>query len=349
MRILVTGGLGFIGSHVAEYYLERGHEVLIVDNLMRSKLYGIPSRAQLYNLEYLRSKFGDRVEVYNIDIRDFEKLKEVSKGIEAIFHMAAQVAITTSIQDPRLDFEINVLGTLNVLEVARLNDAAVIFASTNKVYGDNVNKIPIIEKETRYEYADPKYREGIPEDFPIDMTGHTPYGISKLAADLYVQEYHYTYGLKTGVFRMSCIYGERQFGCEDQGWLAWFIIATLTRKTITIYGTGKQVRDVLYVKDLIQAYDKFLQRKEVKHGVYNIGGGPQNVVSIIEALNMIESITGLKPKIRYTSWRPYDQYVYISNIKKLEKELEWRPQTNIIQGLRIICTWIKKNLSMLSC
>jgi len=341
--ILVTGGLGFIGSWIVEYYVRSDNKIIVVDNLIRAKLYNLPNKAINYRLEQIKK--SENVIVRSVDIRNHEKLNEIlrKEKVDIIFHTAAQVAVTTSLINPRLDFEINVLGTFNILELARKHDAIVVYASTNKVYGENVNKIPLIEKKNRYEYADPKYKEGIPEDFPIDLTGHTPYGCSKLSADLYVQDYYHTYGLKTGVFRMSCIYGEGQFGVEDQGWVAWFIIATLTNKIITIYGNGKQVRDILHVQDLIKAYDLFIKSKDVKHGVYNIGGGPQNTISLLELIGLLEEITGRRVKVKFSNWRPKDQKVYVSCINKIKKELKWRPEINIRKGITRLIDWVNGN------
>ena len=256
MRILVTGGAGFIGSHVAEYFSEKGYEVIALDNLKRGEILGKNISLE-HNIEFLNGL--SNVSFVKGDIRDFSLLKNLCKDVDVIIHAAAQVAVTTSLKNPREDFEINAIGTFNVLEAARLSGTAVVYCSTNKVYGDNVNKIPVVEKNKRYEFADDKYKHGVPENFPIDLCEHTPYGCSKLAGDIYVQEYGHVYGLETGVFRMSCIYGERQFGVEDQGWVAWFAIAALLNKPITIYGDGKQVRDVLYVKDLIEAFDAFIE------------------------------------------------------------------------------------------
>jgi len=349
MKVLITGGAGFIGSHAAEYFLEKYSDVkaILYDAFLRSRIYGIPIKAQQYNIEYLKRKFGNRISFIQGDIRNYKILSRIARNVDVIIHTAAQVAVTTSLSNPRLDFEINVLGTLNVLEVARQNDTIVVYCSTNKVYGDNVNKIPIIERETRYEYADPKYKNGIPENFPIDQIGHTPYGCSKLAADLYVQDYYYTYGLKTAVFRMSCIYGERQFGTEDQGWVAWFVIATLVNKTITIYGNGKQVRDILYVRDLIKAWDQFINARHIRHGVYNIGGGPQNTLSLLELLQLLQKRIGKRPKVRYAPWRPKDQKVYISGITKAMRELRWRPTISPLEGIQKLINWVKENIHLL--
>ena len=337
---MVTGGAGFIGSNVAEYYAKRGEEVVVLDNLSRTEILGKVVGDPLYNWRYLK-RYGN-VKLVKGDIRSFEQVSEAARDVDAIIHVAAQVAVTISIANPRIDFEINALGTFNVLEAARLEDASLIFTSTNKVYGENVNKIPVIEKETRYEYADPKFREGIPETFPIDLAGHSPYGCSKLAADIYVQDYAHTYGLRAGVFRMSCIYGERQFGVEDQGWVSWLTIATLTGKPITIYGDGKQVRDVLYVSDLVNAFDKFLNSK-LKHEVFNIGGGPKNTLSLLELLKILERMTSLKPKISFAEWRPADQKVYVSNISKAERLLNWKPRINPNEGLERLVKWISQN------
>jgi CDP-paratose 2-epimerase len=342
MRILVTGGAGFIGSHVAEYYAKKGDEVIVVDNLARVKILRKVIGDPYYNWNYLKQY--KNVRLANIDIRSFDELKGVAEDIDTIIHTAAQVAVTTSIIDPRTDFEINALGTFNVLEVARLKDASLIFTSTNKVYGENVNKIPIIEKETRYEYADPNFKEGIPETFSIDLAGHSPYGCSKLAADIYVQDYAHTYGLKTGVFRQSCIYGERQFGVEDQGFLAHFVISAVLGREITIYGTGKQVRDVLHVKDLISVIDLALERSNSLSGdVYNIGGGPNNALSLLEVIDYIERIGKVNVSLKFGEWRRADQKVYISDIRKAKEKLGWEPKISWREGIMRLYSWVFDN------
>ena len=339
MKILVTGGAGFVGSHVAEYFSEKGCEVIVLDNLKRGEILGKNISLE-HNIEFLKGL--NNVSFVKGDIRDFSLLKNLRKDVDVIIHAAAQVAVTTSLKNPREDFEINVIGTFNVLEAARLSDAAVVYCSTNKVYGDNVNGIPVAEKDKRYEFADNKYRNGIPENFPIDSCEHTPYGCSKLAGDIYVQDYGHIYGLKTGVFRMSCIYGERQFGVEDQGWVAWFAIATLLNKPITIYGDGKQVRDVLYVKDLIRAYDLFIN-SNLKQAVFNIGGGPENTLSLLELLDLLEGLTGKRAKISYENWRPSDQKVYISDISKVKEKLRWNPRVNPREGVNKLVEWVREN------
>lgn len=341
MKLLVTGGAGFIGSHVAEYYAKREKEVIVFDNLLREKMLGKSVNGLLYSWNHLKSNYGN-VKLVKGDVRNFEKLKVLSSEADVIIHAAAQVAVTSSLSDPRTDFEVNALGTFNVLEAARLRDAAVVYTSTNKVYGGNVNKIPVKEGEKRYHLADEGYRDGIPEDFPVDLCGHSPYGCSKLTADLYVQDYSYTHGLKTGVFRLSCIYGERQFGVEDQGWVAWFVIATLTNKPITIYGDGKQVRDVLYVKDLVKAFDAFVN-SNLKHEVFNMGGGRGNTLSLLELLDLLEELTGKRPRISFADWRLADQKVYISDIKRAEERLGWSPKVSPREGVERLVRWVREN------
>jgi CDP-paratose 2-epimerase len=341
VKVLVTGGAGFVGSHVAEYYANRGSEVIVFDNLSRVEILGKSVGDPLYNWNYLKTNYR-KVKLVKGDVRSFEEVKAASKDADAIVHTAAQVAVTTSLTDPRTDFEINSLGTFNVLEALRLNDATLVFCSTNKVYGENVNKISVNEEKKRYCFADEKYRNGIPETFPVDLCGHSPYGCSKFAGDIYVQDYAHTYGLKTGVFRMSCIYGERQFGVEDQGWLSWFVIATLTDRPITIYGDGKQVRDILYVGDLVEAFDRFLN-SDLKHEVFNMGGGPENTLSLLELLGMLRELTGRNPRLTFADWRPADQKVYVSDISKAKKLLKWEPKVNPRSGVQKLVEWASMN------
>src|SRR2546428_2387772 len=339
MKIFVTGGAGFVGSHVAEHFAEQD-EVVVCDNLARATMLNKSSGDELFNWNYLKA-FG-KVCMVKADIRDIDVLGRAARDSDVIIHTAAQVAVTSSVLDPKTDFEVNMIGTFNVLETARLNDSAVVFCSTNKVYGNNVNSIPVDEQETRYVLADHEFDLGVPESFPIDQTGHSPYGSSKLSADIYVQDYAHTYGLKTGVFRMSCIYGERQFGVEDQGWLAWFIIASLIRKPITIFGNGKQVRDVLYVKDLVDAFDRFL-RSKLKHGVFNMGGGPRNTLSLLELLEELRKLTGTYPQISFSAWRSADQKVYISDIRKAQEQLGWKPTISPLEGVKRVLRWARQN------
>ncbi len=237
----------------------------------------------------------------------------------------------------------NAVGTFNILEWVRKSkkNPPIVYCSTNKVYGENVNKIGIIEKETRYEF-EAAYRKGVAENTGIDLCKHTPYGCSKLTGDLYMQDYAYVYGMKIGIFRMSCIYGPRQFGIEDQGWVAWFAIATLLNKPLTIYGDGKQVRDVLYVSDLLKAFDIFIN-KDIPYGVYNIGGGPSYTISLLELLDLLEKMTGKRSKIRFKNWRESDQRIYVSDIRKIREELFWSPSVPLEEGLTNLVKWIRDN------
>jgi len=340
MRILVTGGAGMVGSHTAEYYAQRGEKVVVLDNLMRSRLFGYDKRSVEYNWRYLRRYRN--IKMVKGDIRNKKDVLEaVDKGVDVVIHTAGQPGVPLSMRIPQEDFSINAFGTLNVLECLRKKSpkATFIYCSTNKVYGENVDKIPLAERKTRYVY---KRAKGISEDMTIDHTGHTPYGISKYVGDLYAQEYAYLYGMKTAVFRMSCIYATRQFGFEDQGWVAWFVIAALLNKPITIYGDGKQVRDLLYVTDLIKAYDKFIN-SNLKHGVFNIGGGIKNTLSLLEFLDILKKKTAKMPKITFSDWRASDQKVYISDISKIKKELGWQPELSVEQGIKKLITWVKAN------
>jgi CDP-paratose 2-epimerase len=345
MRLLVSGGAGFIGSHVAEYYAREGNEVVVLDNLSRAQLLTKEIKGVFYNWNYLKEKYP-QITLIKGDVRKPEDVERASEGVDSIVHVAAQVAVTTSIVDPRTDFETNAVGTFNILEAARKVDASVVFTSTNKVYGENVNKIPVIEKGTRYEFSDSGFKDGISESFSIDLNGHSPYGCSKLAADIYAQDYAHTYGLKTGVFRMSCIYGERQFGVEDQGWVAWFVIAALTAKPITIFGDGKQVRDVLHVSDLVQVFDKFLSGK-LRHVVCNIGGGPNNCLSLIELIDIIKSKVPITSSLSYADWRTADQRVYISDIKKAKNNLGWVPKITPKEGIERLLNWFSFNKNLI--
>lgn len=338
-RILVTGGAGMVGSHSAEYYARKGDKVTILDNLMRSQLFNYDKKSVEYNWNYL-DKYRN-IEKIKGDVRNKEDVyKAIGDGVDIVIHTAAQPGVPSSVRNPREDFDINAFGTLNVLECIREKSprATFIYSSTNKVFGENVDQIPLKELDKRYVYEGIK---GISENMPIDHTGHTPYGASKYVGDIYTQEYAHIYGMKTAVFRMSCIYGPRQFGFEDQGWVAWFIIAVLTNQPITIFGNGKQVRDLLYVEDLVKAYDKFAS-SSIKHGVYNIGGGSQNTISLLEFLDILEKELGRKPQVSFSDWRPSDQKVYITDISKVQKEFNWEPAVNPRQGVKRLIKWVKE-------
>ena len=340
MKVLVTGGAGMIGSHAAEYYAQKGYKVVALDNLMRSQIFGSDKQSVEYNWRYLtRYKNITRIKG---DVRNERDVKKaLGTGVDLVIHTAGQPGVPSSVRMPKVDFSINAFGTLNTLECTRqiCKKATFVYCSTNKIYGENVDKVPLAEKKTRYVY---KGTKGISEALCPDMTGHTPYGVSKYVGDLYAQEYAYIYGMKTGVFRMSCIYGIRQFGFEDQGWVAHFIISNLLGRPITIYGDGKQVRDLLYTTDLVRAYDNFAKGK-IQHGVFNTGGGTGNTISLLEFIDIIESLTGKKMKIKFADWRPSDQKVYVSDISKIKRDLKWSPTINPKKGIELLLEWVKEN------
>lgn len=333
MKVLIIGGAGFIGVNLAESFVKKGHTVTIYDNLSR--------KGSKKNLAWLEKMYPS-VKIVKGDLLHQGKLANLTKRQDVIFHLAAQVAVTTSVQNPRKDFEINALGTFNVLEAVRLHSprAVLFYSSTNKVYG-KLEKVDVIEKKSRYVFKD---TQGISEEYPLDF--HSPYGCSKGAADQYVRDYARIYGLRTVVFRQSCIYGPHQFGVEDQGWLAWLIIACLSKKPITIYGNGKQVRDILYIDDLIHAYELALKNINRTSGkIYNIGGGPQNTISVWHELRpILESLLKRPIKVSFSDWRPGDQPIFVSDISKAKKDFQWEPKTNIYEGITKLHQWFQNNL-----
>lgn len=333
--VLITGGAGFIGSNLAHRLLNEGHSVTIFDNLSRSGCD--------LNVSWLREKHGaDGFELVTANLSDFEALQRAADGVNRVYHLAGQVAVTTSVQNPRQDFEDNALGTFNALEAARLvgDDPIFIYASTNKVYG-GMEDAAIVEEATRYRYVD--LTDGVPESQPLDF--HSPYGCSKGAGDQYVRDYARIYGLRSVVVRQSCIYGYRQFGVEDQGWVAWFTIAALKGRPITIYGDGKQVRDVLFIDDLLEAYQAIVHKIETASGqIYNVGGGPENTMSIwVEFGPLLEELLGRSIPVNYADWRPGDQPVYVSDIRKVERELGWRPRVSVREGVQFLFEWVRSN------
>ncbi len=334
-NFLVTGGAGFIGSNYVARLVRRGENVIIFDNLSRGG-------AKL-NLQWLRKEFGnDGFKLIVGDVRDADAIKDAACKMDVIVHLAAQVAVTTSVTEPREDFEINALGTFNVLEGARASGTspAFLYTSTNKVYG-GMEDLRVAEEESHYRYLD--FPLGIPESQLLDF--HSPYGCSKGCGDQYVRDYQRIYGIPSVVFRQSCIYGPRQFGIEDQGWLAWFAIAVLTGKPITIYGDGKQVRDVLFIDDLLDAYDLALNNIDRVAGrAYNIGGGPDKTISIWkEFAPMLEKLAGHSIPTGQGDWRPGDQRIYVSDIRKAKQELGWEPVVTPEEGITRLFEWVKKN------
>ncbi|MCA9729509.1 MAG: NAD-dependent epimerase/dehydratase family protein [Candidatus Eisenbacteria bacterium] len=345
-RILITGGAGFIGSHAALHFARKGWSVRILDNLSRGRLLHKDDPNARHNWDRLGA--DPRIERIEGDVRSAESLAAAVDGVDAVLHAAAQTAVTTSTVDPATDFETNAAGTFRVLDAIRRTGrkASLLYCSTNKVYGENVNHVPLIEDENRYRFGG-DFTHGIPESFGIDLCEHTPYGCSKLTGDLYVQDFGHLYGLRVGVFRMSCIYGTHQFGLEDQGWVAWFAIAALRGAPLTIFGDGKQVRDVLWVDDLVGAYDAFLEHGP-QIGVYNMGGGAEHTLSLRELLAQLEERLGRPVPVGHGDWRPSDQKVYVSDIRKAQKELAWRPQVTPREGVDRLLTWVRENEGLFS-
>jgi CDP-paratose 2-epimerase len=335
MKVLITGGAGFIGCNLAARLMKSEHDVTVFDNLSR--------KGAVKNLEWLRTQ--GELNFVQGDVRDAAALVAAAQGHGAIYHLAAQVAVTTSVTNPREDFEINALGTFNMLEAARVSgmNPVIVYASTNKVYG-GMEDIRLTEDATRWRYTD--LPMGLPETYPLDF--HSPYGCSKGAGDQYVRDYARIYDLPTVVFRQSCIYGLRQFGVEDQGWLAHFVIAAVKRRPINIYGDGKQVRDMLWVDDLLNAYELALKDPaKVAGKIFNIGGGPLFTFSIWQEVRpLLEELAGRKVEIKQGAWRPGDQRVYVSDIRHAEAELNWKPQVPPHEGLQRLWNWVNANSNL---
>ncbi len=337
-KTLISGGAGFIGCNISDFCLSHGEEVFIVDNLSRS--------GTERNLDWLKGKYGDKVHFLKLDICDYEDLVRVMEGTNIVYHMAAQVAVTSSVSNPRQDFLSNALGTFNILESAREvgDNTIVLYASTNKVYGA-LNNVEIIEKERRYEFGDLTY--GIDETQNLDF--HSPYGCSKGAADQYMRDYYRIYKLRTVVFRQSCIYGAHQFGNEDQGWLAHFLIFALHGRPLRIYGSGKQVRDILYIDDLLNCYQLAIKNIDKTAGqIYNIGGGYLNIVSILEFIDWLQRHWKKKISYSFCSWRDGDQRIYVSDIRKARKDFGWEPEVSWEEGVERLLSWIRASRDQFS-
>jgi len=349
---LVTGGAGFIGCNYVHRLLGRGEQVTVYDNLSR--------RGTQANVAWLRDRYGaDAFRLIVGDVRDAAALAQAASWVvipsaarnlcvgtvDVIVHLAGQTAVTTSVADPRADFEHNAWGTFNALEAARQagTKPTFLYASTNKVYGGMAG-VAVIEETTRYAYRDLPL--GLPETFPLDF--HSPYGCSKGAGDQYVRDYARIYGLPTVVFRQSCILGPRQMGVEDQGWVAWLIIAAVTGQPITIYGDGKQVRDVLFVDDLLDVYDAAVAHIDVAAGqVYNVGGGPANTMSVwAEFGPLLGRLVGHTIPVSRSGWRPGDQRVYVSDVRKAGHDLGWRPCVGAEEGIRRLYEWVVENRTL---
>jgi CDP-paratose 2-epimerase len=333
-KVFITGGAGFIGANMATHYLQKGVEVTSFDNLSRP---GVES-----NIKWLKKSHGNGLFTFvKGDVRDFDKLKKLIQGHQAVFHFAGQTAVTTSVKDPRSDFEANALGTLNVLESVRQFSpkTVVLYASSNKVYGA-MSRVTPSKRQTRYISVE---SPSIDESEQLDF--YSPYGCSKGTGDQYTHDYARIYGLKTIVFRQSCIYGTHQFGVEDQGWVAHFASQAIKNEPITIFGDGKQVRDMLFITDLAKAYDQCLKHITHTSGqIYNIGGGIDNALSLLELISFLEVLLGRRLKLKFAKERFGDQKVYISNIDKAKRDFNWRPEVSVDEGLKLLYFWLRDYL-----
>jgi CDP-paratose 2-epimerase len=338
-RILITGGAGFIGINLAARQLEAGKAVTILDNFSR--------RGSDLNADWLRRRYpGSRLRVVTADVRsDRDVLQAEVNNAEVVFHLAAQVAVTLSVTDPRHDFEVNALGTFNVLDAARRRPTPpiVVYASTNKVYG-RMADIAIVRQGDRYAYRDLPH--GVDESRPLEF--YSPYGCSKGAGDQYMMDFDRIYGVPTVTFRQSCIYGTHQFGIEDQGWVAWFAICALRRDPVTIFGDGRQVRDVLFIDDLNDAYDLAVRNIDATHGKsYNIGGGARNTLSLLELVTTLREEFDLPLAPTTSDWRPGDQLVYVSDVRRAATDFGWKPRTTPREGIAKMIAWLRENRALL--
>ncbi len=334
--ILITGGAGFIGTNIASSYLEQSQPVHILDNL------GRPGGER--NIADLCARYPGRILFTQADIRSKDQVEAAVESARVIYHLAAQVAVTTSLDNPLADAETNLIGTLNLLESVRrrATKPPLLFTSTNKVYG-RLGCVPLCERVSRYEpVAAEAAKSGAGEDQPLEFL--SPYGCSKGSADQYVLDYARSFNLPATVFRMSCIYGPYQLGSEDQGWVAHFVRQALKGEAITIYGDGKQVRDLLYVDDLVRAMRRAVDQIQVSSGqAFNIGGGPENSASLLDILAQIRLLTGNSPLVHWGAERLGDQRWYVSNTSKAKSALGWRPEISIRYGLRKLIDWYSKH------
>jgi len=334
MRVLITGGAGFIGVNCARHFAASGHDVVVFDNLSR--------QGAQQNLFWLQG--GQPIRFVKGDVRSFLEMKALFTSFspfDAVVHLAGQVAVTSSIENPLADFTTNALGTLHCLECVRTYcpKATFLYSSTNKVYGSLPHR-PAAEQEKRFILTE--LPDGVDETEPLDF--HSPYGCSKGAADQYCHDYARIYGMHTAILRQSCIYGYRQFGIEDQGWVAWFCIAAAQGKALTIYGNGKQVRDLLFIDDLVALYERICLSAQKPNGlVLNVGGGVNNTLSLLELLEMLEGMCAKKINVDFKPWRSGDQRVFVADISRAEKELGWGPKVSCREGVEKLFSWVKEN------
>jgi CDP-paratose 2-epimerase len=333
--VLITGGAGFIGANLADRLARQGRKVLLFDCLAREHVAD--------NLDWLSRRHGTRIRMEIADVRDFESVRDAVRGATQVYHLAAQVAVTRSLEDPIADFEVNARGTLNVLEAirSRAEPPPLVFTSTNKVYGVACSLGDLRQDRRRYRPRRSELEQGFSEAQPLDL--HSPYGCSKGAADQYVLDYARIFGIPAVVFRMSCVYGPRQFGTEDQGWVAHFLRSALMSRPITIYGTGQQVRDLLFVGDLVDAFLAAEQRMTSIRGLaFNIGGGPRNTASLLEILDFVERAAGPLAPVSFAETRPGDQPYYVSDTSSFTAATGWRPRVSMQEGLHRLAEWLSE-------
>lgn len=336
MKVLVTGGCGFIGSHVCEYYIEKGADVIAYDSMTKYELMRTgyaTDAARDYNWHFI-NKLG--VKLIKGDVRNFDELMKAAVGCDFVIHTAAQPAMTISWEDPALDFSTNLLGTFNVLEVARRLKIPMVNCATVHVYGNKINET-LKEESTRYV----RQPAAIDENHPTVEGTLTPLHASKRSADLYVQTYIDTYGLEIASFRLTGLYGPRQFGGEDHGWVANFTIRTILGMPITIYGTGKQLRDIIYASDVAEAFDAFYKTR--KAGIYNIGGGMECAISLLECIELIKEISGKEPVVKFAEPRLGDLLYFVCDTSKAKRELQWEPKVSTKEGVSRLIDWVKGN------
>ena len=333
---LITGAAGFIGTNLADRLLSMRKRVVIFDNLSR------PGVEQ--NVKWLRSRHPELLRVEIGDVRNAKAVEQAVDGVAHVFHFAAQVAVTTSLDSPVHDFEVNARGTLNVLEAIRRRKErpSLVFTSTNKVYG-HMADVALASRGMRYEPVDiGDATHGFSEQRTLSF--HSPYGCSKGAADQYVLDYAHTFGLPACVFRMSCIYGPHQFGTEDQGWVAHFVIRAFEGQAITLYGDGKQVRDILYVDDLVRAFLLAQNNIGALAGqAFNMGGGAENTTSLLELTHLISELRGEPLELQFSDWRTADQRFYVSDTRRFAKATGWRPRVNVRAGVSQLHGWLADN------
>lgn len=344
-NILITGGAGFIGSHIADYVANReeSFNIILIDNFARAQFFNQISKDQIENNIGKLQNYSN-LQFYEQDVKNPNFIKELFQryNFDIIFHTASQTAVTYSVKNPYIDYLNNLDATINLLEQIRKTSTnpKLFYFSSNKVFGNRINDFDLLETQSRYEFKNKNFK-GISEDFPVDQTHHSPYGASKLCSDLYIQEYGFTYGLDFIILRMSCIYGPRQLGIEAQGWVAHIIKNALHKKSIRIFGNGKQVRDILYISDLINCIEALL-RSEKKREIFCIGGGINNTISLLELIAILENLLNQRIKYQFHSWREADQKIFISDIRKAQKTLNWTPKISPEKGIKKVIKWYKE-------